>query len=119
MTRFFPQVIIRRSRPSVVALLSNGNHQSRWFRREPENLERAFHQIPAVASMSRVSSEDQTACRSRCSRHSYLHQGLSSTQQHQWPCTVPSLRKRASLPELDACALIPHTALMRAAQQSA
>lgn len=68
---------------------------------------------------SRVSSEDQGACRSRCSRHPYLHQGLSSTQQHQWPCTVPSLRKRASLPELDACALIPHTALMRAAQQSA
>lgn len=29
MTRFVPQVIIRRSRPSVVALLSNGNHQSR------------------------------------------------------------------------------------------
>lgn len=50
MTRFFPQMIIRRSRPSVVALLSNGNHQSRWFRREPENLERAFHQIPAVTS---------------------------------------------------------------------
>lgn len=68
---------------------------------------------------SPVSNEDESVCRSRCSRHSYLHQGLSSSQQHQWPCTVASLRKRGSLPELDACALIPHKALMRAVQQSA
>lgn len=56
---FFPRVIIRRSRPSVVALLSNGNHQSRLLQkrgrgREPrKNLDRALHQIPAVASKVR------------------------------------------------------------------
>lgn len=90
------------------------------YRREPRKTWTArFIKFQRWHRTSPVSSEDKSACRSRCSRHSYLHQGLSSTQQHQWPCTVPSLRKRGSLPELDACALIPHKALMRAVQQSA
>lgn len=90
------------------------------YRREPRKTWTArFIKFQRWHRTSPESSEDKTACGSRCSRHSYLHQGLSSTQQHQWPCTVPSLRKRGSLPKLDACALIPHKALMRAVQQSA
>lgn len=121
---FFPRVIMRRSRPSVVALLSNGNHQSSWFRSKIRTRTKKKTWTARFIKFQRCHRrsavlEDKTACRSRCSHHPYLHQGLSSTQQHQWPCTVPSLRKRGSLPELDACALIPHRALMKAVQQSA